>query len=153
MVLLLIVYNLRGGLWGSVTPGTEQKDFHTQSTSMRVPVFLQISHLSVFMKEILRKCIFSGWYDMDLFNIYSLCMVLFNVHNNLYSYLYERTLTKSKSSPTVKALLFHHWAFTVKRCCPLKKTRTASWTIWPWPTVILIWKSVLRNSQGLTFWQ
>ena len=30
-----VVYNLRGGFWGSVTPATEQKDFRTQSTYIR----------------------------------------------------------------------------------------------------------------------
>ena len=52
---------------------------------MRVPFILQISHTSVFIKEMLRKCKFSGWNDMGLFDIYSICMVLYNVHNNLSS--------------------------------------------------------------------
>ena len=54
--------------------------------NMRVTFISQISQISVFVKEMLRKSKFSGWYDMGLLDIYSICMVLYNVHNNLSSY-------------------------------------------------------------------
>ncbi len=36
LLFTLLVYNLRGGFLGSVTPAPEQKDFRTQSTSIWV---------------------------------------------------------------------------------------------------------------------